>query len=69
MDAHSLTLKLDVGDQVGVGREGVDAGLLAEVPQTNGIVVASSGHVVAIGTEVHGQHTLQVAIQQHQTAT
>lgn len=66
---NELTLELNMGDKIGVGWDGVDGGLFAEVPQTNGIVIASSGHMIAIGTEIHGQNTLQMAIQQHQTAT
>ena len=46
-----------------MGRDGVDTGLLPEVPQSNGIVVASSCHVVTVGTEIHGQNTLQVSVQ------
>ena len=49
-----LTLKFDVRDKVCVCRDSVDAGLLPEVPETNSIIIASSGYVVAIGTEVHG---------------
>ena len=48
-------------------RDGVYAGLFPEVPQADGIIVASSGNVVAIGAEIHGQHTLEVSIQQHET--
>ena len=55
-------------DQVSVGGDSVYTGLLAEVPQPHSIVVPTCGHVVAIGAEVHGQHTLQVTVQQHEAA-
>ena len=50
-------------------RNGVDTRLFAQVPEPDGVVIPSSGYVVAIGTEVHGQHTLEVAIQEHEAAT
>ena len=49
----TLTLKLDVRDKVGMGRDGVDTRLFAKVPQPHGIIITSSSHMVAVGTEIH----------------
>ena len=65
LHSSELTLELDVRDEVGVGGDRVDTGLFAEVPQPDSIVVASRGHMVAVGAKVHGQHALQVPVQQH----
>ena len=59
---ETLTLEFDVGNKVVVCRDGVYAGLFSKVPQPHSIIITPCGHMVAIRTEVHGQHTLKVSI-------
>ena len=60
-----LTLELEVGHEVGVCWNSVDTRLFAQVPHADRVIISSSSHMVAIGAEVDGQHTLQVAVQKH----
>lgn len=46
-EQQGLTFEPDAGDQVLVGRDGVDALPLPQVPHLAGVVPTARGHVVA----------------------
>lgn len=62
-------LKLDPGHQVLMGRDGIDTAPLPKVPYFAGVVTTPSCNVVAIGGEIYSIDLLQVAFQEHDTAS
>ena len=47
---EQLTLELEVGDEVGVGRDGVDTPPLPQVPDVHCIIITTSSHMVPDGS-------------------
>ena len=45
------TLKLEVGDEVFVGRDGVDTPPSPQVPDVHCVIITTSGHVVPVQRE------------------
>lgn len=47
---EQLTLELEVGNEVGVGRDGVDTPPLPQVPDVHRIIITTSSHMVPDGS-------------------